>query len=1256
MPKYLSGRVKRTPQGALTTDRYQYLGLDQAEPNLGDPPELDAIPSGTKYQIVSLIDRPGERFWQEVGGGLIPGTITVRDEGLVIPRTDVNPNLGISSISDINFVGAAVTVVGFIKDDGFAGTAVTVTISAPGDNHGIIFNNDGEFDTSPFLTFDNSVGIGSVGIGTTSPTQNLHVVGNFRLEGTFFDEENGSGSTGDLLIRTVNGGLKYASGNSIQAGAGGTITQVQFHDSTGLVGGADNFVFDFTNNRIGIGSTQPDRLLDVLGNSRFTGVTTFVGVTTFTDDVTFLTSNSQNIFFDKSSDSLTFGNDVEARFGSGNNGDGLIYHDGTDFYINSKVGDLNLKVNLDTAIKAKQNSGVELYFDNIKRLETTASGIDVSGTLNVTGISTLIGQVGFGTHATFVDDAKIKLGDAAELELSHQKDGETVIRENGLGNLNILGSDIIFKNSSLGSSKKYAEFKNGGEIKLYHNNLQKFQTTGLGVSVTGLTSTTDLGVTGVVTSNLMPGVNEFFDIGSDPNSGGKRWNKIYANEFIGQIQVTQQNFIVNNLLVNGISTFIGIATFGRGIVVESGISTFRDPVGILTDLIVTGISTFSGLTTVTSTDHALHTKKLSVSGVSTFFDTVNVKTAGGSVIQDASGTLDVRANTISLENNAGLATFARFINGGSAELYFNNTKTFETVSFGATVPGTFFTNQLDVVGFSTFRDTILVKDLTRLRFGDANKRIFSESVDLNILVNATGDLNLKACANGVSTGKINIVNVGSGITVNPDSSVDVYHASSKKLETTVHGIDVTGHTETDTLNVTGLSTFVGITTQKSTLFSTQLSNSGVSTFFNTVNVKTAGGSVIQDASGTLDICANTLNLKDQTNTSVYLTGLANDKVELYYANAAKLATNPSGISVTGSLITSVGVSTIGGHVYPSVTDTHNLGKDSTLQWNQVYAKEYYGEFKGTISPSTPVPQADTVKITDDTTVAGVHYIHFGDDATTNNYDAVEVDSTGLLYQNKVLVVDKISSGISTIGFATATELFVSGISTFKDDVEFHGVNGISSITFDKSDNSLKFTDDVKLKLGDSAVLEIYHGNSPYNPTTTDQHSYIRDNGTGDLVLLSNQVAIRNAAETEDMARFYENGSVELRYDNVKRLATSGIGVTITGELHVNHVRASGIVTATDFDSLSDRTLKTNIQVIDNPIDKIMKIDGVSFNWKDTNKPSLGVIADNVEEILPDLVSNDNPKTVNYNGLVGLLIEVVKNQQNQIDELRGFLDK
>ena len=69
-----------------------------------------------------------------------------------------------------------------------------------------------------------------------------------------------------------------------------------------------------------------------------------------------------------------------------------------------------------------------------------------------------------------------------------------------------------------------------------------------------------------------------------------------------------------------------------------------------------------------------------------------------------------------------------------------------------------------------------------------------------------------------------------------------------------------------------------------------------------------------------------------------------------------------------------------------------------------------------------------------------------------------------------------------------------------------------------------------------------------------------------------------------------------------------------------------------------------------------QIEGVSFNWKKDNKPALGVIADQVEKILPELVHGDDPKTVNYNGLIGLLIETVKEQQNQIDELKDRISK
>jgi hypothetical protein len=114
----------------------------------------------------------------------------------------------------------------------------------------------------------------------------------------------------------------------------------------------------------------------------------------------------------------------------------------------------------------------------------------------------------------------------------------------------------------------------------------------------------------------------------------------------------------------------------------------------------------------------------------------------------------------------------------------------------------------------------------------------------------------------------------------------------------------------------------------------------------------------------------------------------------------------------------------------------------------------------------------------------------------------------------------------------------------------------------------------------------------------------------------------------------------------------GIGTTNpTSKLHV-----IGEVTATDYNSTSDARLKNNIQIIDDPLEKVLQINGVSFNWIEDNRPSLGVIADNIQEILPELVSDTDPKTVNYNGLIGLLIEVVKEQQAQIESLNERLTK
>ena len=102
--------------------------------------------------------------------------------------------------------------------------------------------------------------------------------------------------------------------------------------------------------------------------------------------------------------------------------------------------------------------------------------------------------------------------------------------------------------------------------------------------------------------------------------------------------------------------------------------------------------------------------------------------------------------------------------------------------------------------------------------------------------------------------------------------------------------------------------------------------------------------------------------------------------------------------------------------------------------------------------------------------------------------------------------------------------------------------------------------------------------------------------------------------------------------------------------------STGTLSATQFTSLSDANKKKNIRPIENAIDITKKLEGVRFDWKDTNSPSIGVIAQEVEKVLPELVVNtDGVKSVSYGNIVGLLIEAIKEQQVRIEELERKLN-
>lgn len=87
----------------------------------------------------------------------------------------------------------------------------------------------------------------------------------------------------------------------------------------------------------------------------------------------------------------------------------------------------------------------------------------------------------------------------------------------------------------------------------------------------------------------------------------------------------------------------------------------------------------------------------------------------------------------------------------------------------------------------------------------------------------------------------------------------------------------------------------------------------------------------------------------------------------------------------------------------------------------------------------------------------------------------------------------------------------------------------------------------------------------------------------------------------------------------------------------------GTLFATDFDSTSDERLKKNIKPIEGALDKVTKLVGVEFDWVNTDKKSIGVIAQQVEEVVPELVHTNSKgyKSVSYGNLAALLIEAIK---------------
>ena len=179
-------------------------------------------------------------------------------------------------------------------------------------------------------------------------------------------------------------------------------------------------------------------------------------------------------------------------------------------------------------------------------------------------------------------------------------------------------------------------------------------------------------------------------------------------------------------------------------------------------------------------------------------------------------------------------------------------------------------------------------------------------------------------------------------------------------------------------------------------------------------------------------------------------------------------------------------------------------------------------------------------------------------------------------------------------------------------------------------------------MGDNQDLTISHGGSNGNINCSTGDLVIKTSGSGDDIFIDSidDVNIRTNS-TLDSIICTGGGGVELYHYagsgvySTKRLETTNAGITVTGT-----------VTET-----SDIALKSNIEPLTDTLEKIQQITGYKYNFADTSNSSMGVIAQDVEKVFPELVHGlEGKKTLQYSGLIGVLVEAVKDLSAKVQVL------
>ena len=271
---------------------------------------------------------------------------------------------------------------------------------------------------------------------------------------------------------------------------------------------------------------------------------------------------------------------------------------------------------------------------------------------------------------------------------------------------------------------------------------------------------------------------------------------------------------------------------------------------------------------------------------------------------------------------------------------------------------------------------------------------------------------------------------------------------------------------------------------------------------------------------------------------------------------------------------------------------------------------------------------------------------------TNNGVSGGNKDLGLQTTDSPTFDDLTLTGFSSVSSSLAS--LVAGTITINNDannriITANGdstLNGESNLTFDGSVLTVNGTVIREWSSSDTDIDGLLVGSNFGSLIEADANGHfvigIRDNDTQD------SFSVVAGGGDYYSGNVYDKLLFQTKVDGT---TTIGGNTTISGSLYV-----TGDVTAYH---TSDKRLKDNVELISQPIEKVKQINGVSFDWNDKSEHSghdVGVIAQEIEAVLPELVKtkDDGYKAVRYEKIVALLIEAVKEQQLQIDELKAKL--